>query len=413
MKVLLLTHSYDPEVTAPQRRWNAFVSVFRARGWDVDVVVPVAHPERTPAQVTASEYGRALRRESGRHGERILRVPLVRHTESRLSKLVSNVASSVLAVPRALLAGRADVVVVTVPALPNIAAGYAVSRLWRRPLIVDMRDAWPDLARDAEVVTSDKPGVMETVVAFVQRRAEAVVSVTSGFAELLRERGARRVEVVPNGVLKNRMPPLVEPSSATPERPLRVLYLGNHGESQGLEVLIDAARACGTDVHLRLVGTGTRKRALLEHAGATGAVVEFLDATHDAQTLAQYDWADTTVVSLRDDWPSFDWTIPSKTYELLAVGKHITAVVRGEAAEILAEAGGADVVPADPDAIAALWRDLHARPERLRVGDAGRQWVARHRNLGPLGEDFADLVQEIAGDSSAPGRRRAKTRNNG
>lgn len=412
MKVLLLTHSYDPEVTAPQRRWNAFVSVFRARGWDVDVVVPVAHPERTPAQVPAADYGRAARSETGRHGERILRVPLARHSESRLSKLVSNLASSLLAVPRALGAGRPDVVMVTVPALPNIAAGYVVSRLWRRPLIVDMRDAWPDLARDAEVVTSAKPGVMETVVAFVQRRAEAVVSVTSGFAELLRERGARRVEVVPNGVLQKRMPPLAETSTASPERPLRVLYLGNHGESQGLEVLIDAARCCGRDVHLRLVGTGTRKQALREHAEATGAAVEFLDATHDEATQAQYDWADTTVVSLRDDWPSFDWTIPSKTYELLAVGKHITAVVRGEAAGILTEAGGADVVPADPEAIAALWRGLHARPERLHVGDGGRRWVSRHRNLGPLGEDFADLVQDVVSTHAAPGRRTSKTRNN-
>ncbi|GHD11744.1 glycosyltransferase family 4 protein [Zhihengliuella salsuginis] len=401
MKVLLLTHSYDPEVTAPQRRWNAFVSAFRARGWDVDVVVPAAHPERTPTHVRPGAYGRVLHRETGRHGERILRVPLARHTESRLSKLVSNLASSVLAVPRSLLAGRPDVVIVTVPALPNIAAGYAVSRIWRRPLVVDMRDAWPDLARDANVVTSPEPGVMETIVSFVQRRAEAVVSVTNGFADLLRARGARRVAVVPNGVLRNRMPRLAEPSSASPERPLRVLYLGNHGESQGLEVLIDAARRCGDGVHLRLVGTGTQKQHLQDYAAGTGSRVEFLDATHDDQTLAQYDWADTTVVSLRDDWPSFEWTIPSKTYELLAVGKHITAVVRGEAADVLTEAGGADVVPADPEAVAELWRGLHQHPERLQVGDRGRAWVAEHRNLAHLGADFADLVAETVSKRKA------------
>lgn len=401
MKVLLITHSYDPESTAPQRRWSAFVSRFAHRGWDVDVVAPSPHPDRAPA--VARIQGTFFRAEQGRHGERILRVPLQKHTESRVSKLLSNVLSAVCTVPRALLGvaygGRPDVVVVTVPALPNTAAGYALSVLWRRPLVVDMRDAWPDLARDAAIVTSHRPGLMETVVSFVQRRAAAVVSVTHGFADLLRERGCERVEVVPNGLHISRLPrqagtaPALAGAGAG--EPLHVLYLGNHGESQGLDVLIDAAQLAGADVRLRLVGTGAMKEDLVERARAAGANVEFLDATHGEETLAQYDWADTAVVCLRDDWPSFERTIPSKTFELLAVSRHITGAVRGEAADVLRAAGGADVVEHDAAAIAALWRELRRDPARLDVGDAGRRWVAEHRNLVSLGDQFADLVEYI------------------
>ena len=50
---------------------------------------------------------------------------------------------------------------------------------------------------------------------------------------------------------------------------------------------------------------------------------------------AQYAWADTLVVALRPDWPSFRHTVPSKTYEVLAVGRHVTGMVTGEAARTL------------------------------------------------------------------------------
>nr|WP_231366086.1 glycosyltransferase family 4 protein [Zhihengliuella flava] len=402
---MLITHSYDPEATAPQRRWSAFVARLIHRGWDVDVVAPAPHPDRSPAD--AGSGGTFFRAEDGRHGERVHRVPLLRHTESRLSKLASNVLSSLSTVPRALVAsmssGRPDVVVVTVPALPNTAAGYLLSILWRRPLVVDMRDAWPDLARDAAIVTSRRPSVMEAVVTFVQRRAAAVVSVTEGFAELLRQRGCQRVEVVPNGLTASRLPrqaataPALasagKPSSAG--EPLHVLYLGNHGESQGLDVLIDAAQLAGDSVRLRMVGTGTMKEELIERARAAGADVDFLEATHGEETLAQYDWADTAVVSLRDDWPSFERTIPSKTFELLAVSRHITAAVRGEASEVLRAAGGADVVAHDAEAMAELWQDLRRDPARLDVGTTGRRWVAEHRNLARLGDQFADLLADL------------------
>ncbi|GAA3693454.1 glycosyltransferase family 4 protein [Zhihengliuella alba] len=401
MRVLLLTHSYGPEVTAPQRRWAAFIGEFRRRGWACDVVTPVAHPDLAPASVSRARRGTVIGDERGSHGERIRRVPLIRHTEARLSKLASNLISAVLMVPRALTAPRPDVVVVTVPALPNIAAGYAVARLRRTRLVVDMRDAWPDLARDAQIVKSARPGLMERVLTFVQRRADLVVTVTEGFADVLRQRGARRVETVYNGFPAEQLPAPV-PSREPFDAPLRVLYLGNHGESQGLEKLIDAARLAGDAVRLRFVGNGARKTELEEYARRVGADVDFQPPSHGDETLAHYAWADTCVVSLRDDWPSFEWTIPSKTYELLAIGKHITAVVRGEAARLLAATGAADVVDPDPATIAAVWKDLAERPARLSVPPAGRAWVAENCDLRRLGRRYAELIETVTRGTPAP-----------
>src|SRR5699024_12086584 len=40
---------------------------------------------------------------------------------------------------------RPDVIVATAPAIPTLLLGRTLSALWGVPLVVEMRDAWPDL----------------------------------------------------------------------------------------------------------------------------------------------------------------------------------------------------------------------------------------------------------------------------
>ena len=43
-RLLLITHSYSPESTAPQRRWKKFLSGLYDAGWNVEVLTPPADP---------------------------------------------------------------------------------------------------------------------------------------------------------------------------------------------------------------------------------------------------------------------------------------------------------------------------------------------------------------------------------
>jgi inactivated superfamily I helicase len=109
-------------------------------------------------------------------------------------------------------------------------------------------------------------------------------------------------------------------------------------------------------------------------------------------------------VSLRDDWKSFETTVPSKTYEVLAVGRHVTAMVRGEAARVIADADAGDIVASDPEALAALWRELAADRGRLvRNGDS-RQWVKTHAEYGLLAGRYVDIIAELLGKASVDPR---------
>ncbi|WMY77067.1 glycosyltransferase family 4 protein [Citricoccus sp. I39-566] len=397
MRVQLITHSYLPERTPPQRRWTAFVEAFRAEGWDVDIVAPPADPGHVPGAGRSVPHAAAGATDAwGPRGERIhrtLRWPALRGT--RDGRFLGHIVHAVAAIPVGLRACRPDLIVITVPALPTVVAGWTLSRLRRVPLIVEMRDAWPDLARDSKVSTGLLSRLMESLVTGTQRAADLVVTVTEGFAERLGERGIPRVDVVGNGVPLAEIP--VVPGRARTAGSLNVLYLGNHGESQGLETVIRAAalvRDGPEDIEVRLVGAGTRRAALAALNDSLGAPAQMLEPVHGAELRDQYAWADTCLVTLRPDWPSFEWTVPSKTYELLAVGRHVTGIVTGEAARILEDSGAATLVAADPESLADLWRRLAREPESTAVGGRGRDWVALHADLPHLGRRFVERARD-------------------
>jgi len=393
LRITLLTHSYWPEHSPPQRRWTAMIKEFSRSGWDVDVVTPVAHYPFGRRALARRLAGRPFRPQKGQFTENIFRVPYLRHSNSRAARLLDQCFSAALSVPAGFMVQKPDVVIVTAPALPSLAAGYILAKVRGVPLIVEMRDAWPDLARDARLVQGSVKSVVERVVDFVQHRADLVVTVTEGFAATLRARGVRNVATVSNGVHLDSIPVVGPPE---PEREVfEALYLGNHGESQRLDVAIRASALVGDSMHLHMVGHGTQRPALEKLARKLNAPVTFhAPLTGDAM-LERYASADTCLVSLRDDWTSFETTVPSKTYEVLAIGRHVTAMVRGEAARIVIDAEAGDVVPSSPEAMAELWRDLAADRSRLvRNGDS-RQWVKTNAEYGHLAGRYMDLISEL------------------
>ena len=396
MRALLLTHSYTPENSPPQRRWHAFVQHFRSLGWDIDVVTPVAHFPHGRRRHARGEAGWPFGSQRGEHGECIRRVPYLRHGDSRLGRLADQLLSAALSIPAGLMTLKPDVIIATAPGLPTLGAGYALARLRRVPFIVEMRDAWPDLAVDSRVVKGGIKNVVSRIILAIQAHADLVVTVTDGFAETLRERGVKRVVSIINGVDLNRISEL-SPPSPEPAR-LEVLYLGNHGESQRLETIIRASAIVGQRMRLTMVGHGTQRPALMELAASLEAPVEFHTPVPGPQVMEYYRRSDTCVISLRDDWKSFEATVPSKTYEVLATGRHVTGIVRGEAAAMLLEARSGDVVPSSPRAIAELWSALADDRSRLNTGSSGRKWAQEYADYPVLADQYEEAVSSLLAD---------------
>jgi len=405
----LVTHHYAPEIGAPQRRWGALVPRFVAAGHRVTVLTPPPHYPSGTAEGLPPEL-RAGAVTTGEHGETIHRVRFRRHGPDLLSRTVDQGVAAADSVLRGTArlgrpGRRPDVLIASVPGIPSIGAGVALSRLLRVPLVVEMRDAWPDLIGPSGVMSggsgSGRRRLAATAVhrsmTWCQADAAAVVTTTETFAAVLRDRGMAQVHVVRNGADLGEVVPL-RPDPDT-DRPLRVLYLGTVGRSQHLETAVQAVGLLtgrGERVDLRIVGPGVDHARLRELAGAHGGAVEVIGAVPRSEVARHHRWADSLLVSLRD-WEPFRWTVPSKLYEALATGRHVTAAVDGEAADLVRSTGAGDVVPPeDPAALADLWQALSRDRARLDVGAGGRAWALEHSDDDRLADAYLGILRGVA-----------------
>ncbi|WP_220094079.1 glycosyltransferase family 4 protein [Arthrobacter sp. AQ5-05] len=393
MRVLLLTHSYSPEVSPPQRRWDSFVYVMREAGWKVQVVTP-----RVELRTGTTEPNRWIgRAEVGAHGEIIRSYASLRKPRTILGKLIKNALDGTLMLPRALLQARPSVVIATVPALPTMFVGFIVARIFRRPLLLEMRDAWPDLITDSRILRWKwLTRLAHWGVREIQRRATIVVTVTDGFAKILSREGVPAVRTIHNGISTRNFEVLPSPPKRNNSK-LHVLYLGNLGESQSLESVILASTMVSDGIQVRIVGAGTASERLKRYAETIDANIDFRSPARGDSLRSHYQWADTCVVSLRDDWASFNHTVPSKIYELMSLSRHITGIVTGEAARIISDASAGDIVDHDPNHIADLWQQLYRDKQRTDVGTTGRDWVFENASLEKLGQKYVELISGMTG----------------
>lgn len=405
LRVLLLTHYFDPENGAPQRRWRALIERFVDAGLVVDVVAPPPHYPTGRAESGLPAELRAGGHAKGPHGGTVHRVAFLPHNASIVSRTLDHVwvaRATVLAVMRLVRRGELhpDVLVATAPGLPTLFAGRVLAKRLGVPLIAEMRDAWPDLV-------SHTPGLehgpaarakrrVHEFVTGLQRDAALVVTTTESFAEVLRDRGIGAVEVIRNGTSLERYAS-IRPTEHDHDS-LRVLYMGTVGRSQGLDNIIRAsaiARERGVDLRTRIVGFGADFKRLQALNRSFGSPVQLLGRVEPRYVKGHYEWADTTVVSLRD-WEPFRWTVPSKLYELMATGKHITAVVDGEAADIVRQSASGDVVaPGDANALADLWERLSSDRSLLDSRPSGRVWVADNADYDLIAGRYRSVLERV------------------
>ncbi|MEL7976625.1 glycosyltransferase family 4 protein [Isoptericola sp. F-RaC21] len=422
-RMLLVTHHYPPEHGAPQRRWDTLTPRLMEAGVDVAVLAPPPHYPSGRLQDAGADYrpGSVSR---GRHGERVVRTRFRPHAADLLSRTADQAVAAASAVVLGLRhfrrgAVRPDVVVGTVPGIPSMFAAWLLARLLRARLVIEMRDAWPDLIEPSGVLDARRSlasrvlagarALAHRAVTRLQARADAVVTTTETFAQVLLERGVRRVAVVRNGTSFQPLtaadaegaadvssPP--DDGATPPARPLRVVYAGTVGRAQDLQSVVCAAAQVarrGLPLDVRVVGAGARVPFLEGLAAELEAPVTFVGPVPHDEIRRYYAWADTVVVSLRD-WKPLEWTVPSKLYEVMASGAYATACVAGEAAALVQRSGAGSVVPpGDVDALTELWSGWAASGDVPAADPLAAQWVARNADDDTLAARYLDLLRSL------------------
>ncbi|WP_081829701.1 glycosyltransferase family 4 protein [Paraoerskovia marina] len=407
--VVLVTHHYAPERGAPQSRWNELARHFAAAGVTLSVLTPPPHYPTGHLQ-TDNPLQQPGMSHRGEHGERVVRVAYRPHSPRLVSRTIDQMIAAWSSVRRArdISWPPPSVVIATVPGIPSMFAGAAIARRFKVPFVVEMRDAWPDLIQPSKILESRRPSRVKAYITALahrsisrlQSRADLVVTTTESFAEILHERGVRKVAVVRNGTTWTQVSP--PPTAGRPgvDRPLRAVYAGTIGRAQGLGTVVEAAALAaerGLLLEVRIVGAGADVPALRRQIQSLDAPVTLHERVSREEMVDLYAWADTSIVSLRD-WEPLKWTVPSKLYEVIASGNPVTAAAAGEAAEIVESLdAGVVVPPEDSEALAEAW---------LAWADAGvlptpstraLAWVEANAKPDQLAQQYLTALDEIGG----------------
>jgi colanic acid biosynthesis glycosyl transferase WcaI len=408
VKIVYLSQYYPPEMGAPAARVSAFARRWAARGHDVTVLTTFPNH---PTGVIPAGYRGHFKLIENDHGVKVVRTYLYPAANKGVLKRSLCYASFALSsiVQGWGSIGRPDVLIATSPQFLTLASGWWLSRLRGTPLVVEIRDLWPDSIVAVGALPSNSLVVrlLRLAEGFAYRQADLVVSVTRSFLPLLAERGARRVTFVPNGADPGAYP---APSNRAALRDRFELgerfvasFVGTLGMAHGLDTVLDAAELLRdrTDVLFWLVGEGARRAELEAEArrrGLGNVRFEGQVAREDVpQVLAA---SDAAMVLLRAD-PLFETVLPSKMFEAMAARCPVILGVGGEARALLEDSGGGVAIePGRAEALAETVIALAGDAERrARLGTAGRAFVTGSFSHDALAAGYLATLQELV-DSS-------------
>ena len=390
LRLVVLCPHFEPDMAPTGVVMTRIVHELAARGHQLHVVTSL--PWYREHAIDAGWGGKLWRTQQTPWGS-ITRVhPFPGKSKSNLlrravgfllfSKLVGLCGLKAGGAPR-----RIDGVLAMSPPLTLGLTGWFITLLRGGSLVFNIQDVFPDAAVQTGAITNKQ------IIALAQwlerasyKRSDAVVLLSEDLRRNISQKTGPvmrdQLHVIPNFVDTSAIVPGNRMTSyrrdlTIDERPV-VMYAGNVGYSQSLEMMIAAARQL-PNIAFVINGDGAARQSLQEQARGLSNVyfAPYQPIERLSEVLAT---GDIHVVPLRAGLASV--SVPSKSYSILAAARPVLAAIDegSEIPRILAESGAGLSVPPDNERafIAALTTLCNDQNLRESMGAKGRAWVEQH-----------------------------------
>jgi glycosyltransferase involved in cell wall biosynthesis len=330
-----------------------------------------------------------------------------RRLASRLTNLGTYYALAALA---SLALERPDIVVAeTDPPLLGM-LGALLKRRFDCRLVYNVRDLYPDIAEATGGVKSRTLlALLHHANRIAYRHADLVVTLGRDMRERIVASGIHpaSVIVVPDWADTDAIRPIdPNPYRAGFGDKFVVMYSGNLGLSQQLEVVLDAAHALAADARIvfAFVGDGARKQWLQERSNALGlANVAFFPYRPQERLAQSLSAADLHLIPLARG--TAGCMVPSKVYGILAAGRPFVAIMeeRAEIARLAADHGvGFIAPPGDGAQLAAIIsRAVSDTMELKTMGARARRLAERDFSRTAITAKFESVLESVAAQPPA------------
>jgi len=308
-----------------------------------------------------------------------------------LRRALGFVAFSALVAWRGLFAGgflsRLDGVIAMSPPLTLGLTGRLITAVRGGRLMFNIQDVFPDAAITTGAIRHPLIiSLASRLEKWSYRASDFVVVLSDDLADNVRAKVSKsrrdRVRVIPNFVDTEVITPCSRNTAYRTELGIGdqvvVMYAGNVGYSQSLDMVVEVARAMPSVVFV-INGDGSARKSL-ESSARGLANVKFADYQPIERLSEVLATGDIHLVPLRSGLARV--SVPSKTYSIMASSRPVIAAIDPdtEIPRLLERAGaGVSVAPDDADALrAAITKLVDAPTVRESLGQNGREWVERH-----------------------------------
>lgn len=389
---------------------NSLVQSIEQRGHQVDVLT--GKPNYPAGEIYLGYNALGCDFETWK-GVNVYRIPIIARGEKSGFRLALNylsfVVSGLVLAPWMLRGKQYDAIFVYAPspifqAIPASFVGW----IKKCPVALWVQDLWPESAQATGYVRS--PWVLKLLwqfVRFVYSHTDLLMVQSRGFINSVAALAPDKpIAYYPNSVEPMFYDPL---PMDLPEIPglagtFSILFAGNVGSGQAVEVIIDAAEKLrgNFDIQFVVLGSGSRWEWMREQVQVRGLINVHLAGRYPVETMpGLMRQASALLVTLADE-PIFAATIPSKVQAYMAVGRPIIASLNGEGAKLVCEAHAGFAVPAQNsdalvDAVLRLYR--MSANERKTMGENGRAYYKEHFDhevlVGELVEQLSRMAQSF------------------
>lgn len=397
VRVLIVSQYFWPEGF----RINDIAKTLVEKGARVDILT--GKPNYPEGRIAEGYRAWGTQRESW-EGATVFRVPLFPRGARSAWRLALNylsfIFSGLLFGPWLVRKRQYDVVFVygLSPILLAI-PGIFLARLKRRKLVLWVQDLWPDsLSATGYIRHPRLLRWVERVVRWIYGHSDLILVQSRAFIPAVSALApGKTIAYYPNSVDATFGEPpdprVVLPRVAALETGFPVVFAGNVGVAQAVEVIVEAAELLKSHSGISFVvfGQGSRWDWMREQVAMRALTNLHLPGRFPVETMpGLMQKAGALLVTLADE-PIFAATVPNKIQAYMAAGRPIVACINGEGARVVEEAQAGVSVPAeDAKALADAVLRLYSMPpaQRGEMGASGRRYFKAHF-------DHDKLVQEL------------------
>ena len=368
MKVLAIHRFYWPDTPPYASMLRAIVAKWVSDGHEVDVL------SSQPSYKAGVDNQKQLARERV-DGAQVVRLDLPSEAGKPLVRILNALRLGAGVFWQAVLRKRYDVIMVSTS--PPVLGGWfsaLIARLTGARFIYHCMDIHPEIGRISGEFRNPRIfSLLSRLDRWSCDQARPVVVLSEDMANTLT---ARKAQEPPETLVINNFS-LPSEASAPGELPLSwpdeqfvLLFAGNIGRFQGLDVLIDAMAKLSDrqDIHLLMMGDGTERARLTRKAEANGANVSFVGHQSVEVAKASMSRASAGFISLVPEL--YRYAYPSKTMTYLEQGCPVlVAVETGSclARDVINNRAGLVVRGGNADALVDAIISMADDPERINA----------------------------------------------